>query len=205
MNKIYSFKRILTQLRPLNGLRTNFVESNARYLSSDKNSEVETKDSSNAESDKIENEVKAETSKIEPKRSGFAQSYEKFTHLDDKQPQEAPQTFASLLRNSKFIDLGDPEGKLVTGKIFHVVGDDLYIDFGWKFYCVCKKPAKNGQYYVRRATVNLRIKELELSSKFLGADTEITLLEADCTLMRLIYSPVQAAERRTSRARIRNI
>lgn len=40
--------------------------------------------------------------------------------------------------------------------------------------------------YVRGAEVRLRIKELELSSKFLGFEKDLTLLEADCALLGLV-------------------
>ncbi|KAJ3662943.1 hypothetical protein Zmor_007257 [Zophobas morio] len=120
------------------------------------------------------------------KLGGYAQAFEKFETLKTEESKEPPQTFASLLRNSKFVDLGDPEGKVVTGKIFHVVDDDLYIDFGWKFHCVCPRPKKNAGEYVRGTRVRLLIKQLELSSKFLGYEKDVTLLEADCVLLGLV-------------------
>ncbi|XP_068084926.1 small ribosomal subunit protein bS1m [Anabrus simplex] len=129
------------------------------------------------------------------KMGGFAKAFQKFQkYTDPPEPtgtSEPPKTFASLLKNSKFIDLGDPQGKIVYGKIFHVVNDDLYIDFGWKFHCVCQRPARNGSEYVRGAKVKLRINDLELSSKFLGSSKDLTLLEADCTLLGLVYSPTR--------------
>lgn len=44
------------------------------------------------------------------------------------------------------LQMGDPEGKIVVGKVTEVVNNDLYIDFGWKFQCVCTKPIKNNRY-----------------------------------------------------------
>lgn len=86
----------------------------------------------------------------------FAKAFEKFEKLKEPVSEQKPAHeekgcdekdihFLTLLRNSALMQLGDPNGRIVTGKIFHVVGDDLYIDFGGKLHCVCRRPERDSQ------------------------------------------------------------
>lgn len=128
-------------------------------------------------------------------KSGFAQAYDKYTSPEIHKDSEDTITdieFSKLLRNSKLVDLGDPENKVVYGKIFHIVKDDLYIEYGGKFHCVCNRPRKNGEEYVRGAKVRLLLKDLELSSKFLGSTRDLTILESDAVLLGVVRRNVQS-------------
>jgi hypothetical protein len=53
---------------------------------------------------------------------------------------KTPMSFAQMFKESTFVSLGNLENKFLIGKIVDIVADDMYIDYGGKFNCVCKIP-----------------------------------------------------------------
>jgi len=102
-------------------------------------------------------EAIASTSPVQPSssasKSGLEKALRMFERVEEKSESEnvqssmtvddKPVSFASMLRRSKLIGIGKPQGRVVVGTVFEKMNDDLYIDFGGKFHCVCKAPRSN--------------------------------------------------------------
>ena len=60
------------------------------------------------------------------------------------------ESFEEMFRNSDFVKMGRPQGKVVAGKITHMVEHedttDMYVDFGWKFHAVFTRETEQARY-----------------------------------------------------------
>ncbi len=54
--------------------------------------------------------------------------------------EDDQESFEKMFRETPFAKLGRPAGKIVEGKITHIIKNDMYVDFGWKFHAVVKIP-----------------------------------------------------------------
>jgi len=191
------------------GMRRVVMTSNGfqslirRQLSS---SSSDNRSSDQSITDEILSELKTQTTHESESKGknelSFAKAFEKFNQMtkestESETTSETSEPFPTLLRHSLFMQLGDPEGKVVIGRVEDVVEDDLYIDFGFKFNGVCRRPKTNHSEYVRGAKVKVRINDLELSDRFLGSSKDMTLLEADITLMGIVWSPARSGHQKT--------
>ncbi|XP_028402223.1 28S ribosomal protein S28, mitochondrial-like [Dendronephthya gigantea] len=95
------------------------------------------------------------------------------------------KSFAEMFEETPFAKLGRPAGKVVEGKITHIVKDDMYVDFGWKFHAVVKIPPSKvkSQSFSVGDVIEVKINELEMTGHFLGQHKRITLCEADVSLV----------------------
>ncbi|TGZ58251.1 hypothetical protein CRM22_009726 [Opisthorchis felineus] len=102
--------------------------------------------------------------------------------LPSKRIPNEEQSFPTLLRNSPFVQMGDFSSREVIGVVIENVNEtDLYIDFGGKFHCVCPQPAN--QHYPRGSLVRIRLRDPEMTNKFMINTKGISLCEADATLL----------------------
>ena len=94
-------------------------------------------------------------------------------------------SFDELLRESPLMKFGRADQKCVVGRIVDICNDDLYVDFGGKFEAVVKKPQITTikDEYKLGTLVRLILNKFEMTGQFLGDEQQITLNEADATLI----------------------
>merc|ERR1712168_1086606 len=97
--------------------------------------------------------------------------------------------FQTLLETSPLMQALHYNGQNFVGKIWEVVNDDIYVDYGGKFMLVGKRPEKNPDAYNRGALVRVKVLQYEVSGHFLGEKHGVSMCESDGILFGLYYPP----------------
>lgn len=94
------------------------------------------------------------------------------------------EKFEEIFRKSNFIAAGDPIQDInVRGSVLAIVDDNLYVDVGGKFHAVVTAPKQRKRVYQVGSHVIVRLKNLEMTSHFLGDSKDTSLLEAEAELL----------------------
>ena len=101
------------------------------------------------------------------------------------QNENHEESFSETIRSSNLVKIGSPSGKKVEADVIAVVGRNLYVDFGHKFHAVVPVPEANPEMYRKGTRVIVRVRDLELTSHFLGDSKDTSLLEAEVDLLGL--------------------
>jgi len=101
---------------------------------------------------------------------------------------DSREYFEQLLDNSPLMQMESFKDEVLIGKISDIVNDDLYIDYGGKFYFVAQRPKKEGDAYQKGTRVLMKLTQYEVTGKFHGEQRALTINESDGFLIGL-YRP----------------
>ena len=107
--------------------------------------------------------------------------------FEENVPVESGPKFLEMLRESNWMKMGDPRQKMFRGIVINQIGNQVYVDYGYKFYGVFKIPeGMEPEQFVTGTKLLVLVKELELTQHFLGEDSLFSLLESEIQFQSLI-------------------
>merc|ERR1711973_178146 len=101
---------------------------------------------------------------------------------------DSREYFEQLLDSSPLMQMESFKDELLIGKIKDIVNDDLYIDYGGKFFFITQRPEKQGDEYQKGTRVLMKLTQYEVTGKFHGEHRALTINESDGILLGL-YKP----------------
>ncbi|KAI6658574.1 28S ribosomal protein S28, mitochondrial [Oopsacas minuta] len=144
---------------------------------SNQNRDPETKEISTSKKDIQTGTIDVQTQTEVPKDP--ITEVEDFEEHETK-PLEPEPNFLEMLRESNWMKMGDPRKKKFRGIVINQVGNQVYVDYGYKFFGVFKVPDGMEPSQLKIGTkLLILVKELELTQHFLGEESMFSLLESE--------------------------